>query len=89
MVSQHKDFDASFKLLQTQLSALRVKLSAEKELLPDLVGKEARLQRLEVSGIKNHPKEYLSKMRNQQAQPAMDVTHVTQNKSPQAVIFGA
>uniref|UniRef100_A0A0F7ZCQ9 Nesprin-3 isoform X14 n=1 Tax=Crotalus adamanteus TaxID=8729 RepID=A0A0F7ZCQ9_CROAD len=47
LVSQHKDFDASFKLLQTQLSALRVKLSAEKELLPDLVGKEARLQRLE------------------------------------------
>ncbi|KAG8126464.1 putative Nesprin-3 isoform X14 protein, partial [Naja naja] len=47
LVSQHKDFDASFKLLQTQLSALRVKLNAEKELLPDLVGKEARLQRLE------------------------------------------
>ncbi|XP_032089691.1 nesprin-3 isoform X2 [Thamnophis elegans] len=47
LVSQHKDFDASFQLLQTQLSALRVKLNAEKELLPDLVGKEARLQRLE------------------------------------------
>uniref|UniRef100_A0A670ZVT3 Spectrin repeat containing nuclear envelope family member 3 n=1 Tax=Pseudonaja textilis TaxID=8673 RepID=A0A670ZVT3_PSETE len=62
LVSQHKDFDASFKLLQTQLSALRVKLNAEKELLPDLVGKEARLQRLEVSDVKNHPKEFLSKI---------------------------
>ncbi|KAL7992657.1 hypothetical protein Chor_016913 [Crotalus horridus] len=53
LVSQHKDFDASFKLLQTQLSALRVKLSAEKELLPDLVGKEARLQRLEIMIAQN------------------------------------
>ncbi|KAM6461653.1 nesprin-3 isoform 2-T4 [Liasis olivaceus] len=47
LVSQHKDFDASFKLLQMELSAIRSKLNAEKELLPDLVDKEARLQRLE------------------------------------------
>ncbi|XP_063146356.1 nesprin-3 isoform X2 [Candoia aspera] len=47
LVSQHKDFDASSKFLQMKLSALRSKLNAEREPLPDLMGKEARLQRLE------------------------------------------
>ncbi|XP_053141974.1 nesprin-3 isoform X2 [Hemicordylus capensis] len=47
LVSQHKDFDAIFEPLQKKLSAIRAKLDAEKEPLPDLVGKEARLQRLQ------------------------------------------
>nr|XP_034962498.1 nesprin-3 isoform X1 [Zootoca vivipara]XP_034962509.1 nesprin-3 isoform X1 [Zootoca vivipara]XP_034962518.1 nesprin-3 isoform X1 [Zootoca vivipara] len=48
LVSQHKDFDVVFEPLQKKLSAIRAKLEAEKEPLPDLAGKEARLQRLQV-----------------------------------------
>lgn len=48
LLIQHKDFDAVFEPLQSKLSAIRVKLDAEKEPLPDLVGKEARLQRLQI-----------------------------------------
>ncbi|KAH0620386.1 hypothetical protein JD844_020782 [Phrynosoma platyrhinos] len=49
LVSQHKDFDADFELLQKKLAAVRAKLYAEKEPLPDLAAKEARLQRLQVN----------------------------------------
>uniref|UniRef100_A0A6J0VAU4 Nesprin-3 isoform X1 n=1 Tax=Pogona vitticeps TaxID=103695 RepID=A0A6J0VAU4_9SAUR len=48
LVSQHKDFNAAFEPLQKKLSALRIKLEAEKEPLLDLTEKQARLQRLQV-----------------------------------------
>ncbi|XP_042302664.1 nesprin-3 isoform X2 [Sceloporus undulatus] len=47
LLSQHKDFDADFGLLQKRLAAVRTKVDAEKEPLPDLAAKEARLQRLQ------------------------------------------
>ncbi|KAJ7345148.1 hypothetical protein JRQ81_001098 [Phrynocephalus forsythii] len=53
LISQHKDFNAAFEPLQKKLSALRVKLEAEKQPLPDLAEKEARLQRLQASDSKS------------------------------------
>ncbi|XP_054828185.1 nesprin-3 [Eublepharis macularius] len=47
LVSQHLDFDAIFEALQKKLSNIKARLDAEKELLPDLLSKEARLQRLQ------------------------------------------
>ncbi|XP_053331228.1 nesprin-3 isoform X2 [Spea bombifrons] len=46
--SRSKEFDVAFKLLQKRLSAIRVKTAKEKALQPDVVGKEARLQRLQM-----------------------------------------
>uniref|UniRef100_A0A8D0HA19 Nesprin-3 n=1 Tax=Sphenodon punctatus TaxID=8508 RepID=A0A8D0HA19_SPHPU len=48
LVSHYKDFDAAFEPLQKKLSAIRAKLDAEKEPQPNLLGKEARLQRLQM-----------------------------------------
>ncbi|XP_062974082.1 nesprin-3 isoform X2 [Elgaria multicarinata webbii] len=48
LVSQHQDFDAVFVPLQKKLSAIRAKLDAERKPLSNLVGKEARLQRLQI-----------------------------------------
>ncbi|XP_061468049.1 nesprin-3 isoform X2 [Rhineura floridana] len=48
LVSQQKDFDVVFEPLQRKLSGIRAKLNAEKEPLPDLAGKERRLQRLQI-----------------------------------------
>ncbi|XP_077179712.1 nesprin-3 isoform X3 [Paroedura picta] len=47
LACQHLDFDAVFKALQKKLSNIKAGLDAEKELLPDLLNKEARLQRLQ------------------------------------------
>ncbi|XP_060118141.1 nesprin-3 [Heteronotia binoei] len=47
LVSQHLDFDVIFQALQKKLSSIKDSLDAEKEPLPDLLGKEARLQRLQ------------------------------------------
>ncbi|XP_006133760.2 nesprin-3 isoform X2 [Pelodiscus sinensis] len=48
LVTQHKDFDAAFVPLQKLLSAIRTKVDLENEPLPDLLGKETRLQRLQM-----------------------------------------
>ncbi|KAL8168991.1 UNVERIFIED_CONTAM: hypothetical protein K2H54_030585 [Gekko kuhli] len=47
LASQHLDFDAVFKALQKKLSNIKAGLGAEKEPLPDLLSKKARLQRLQ------------------------------------------
>ncbi|XP_039389788.1 nesprin-3 isoform X1 [Mauremys reevesii] len=48
LVTQHKDFDAGFVPLQKKLSAIRAKVDLENEPQPDLLGKETRLQRLQM-----------------------------------------
>ncbi|XP_067411276.1 nesprin-3 [Emydura macquarii macquarii] len=48
LVTQHKDFDAGFVPLQKMLSAIRAKVDLENEPQPDLLGKETRLQRLQM-----------------------------------------
>uniref|UniRef100_A0A452IJP0 Uncharacterized protein n=1 Tax=Gopherus agassizii TaxID=38772 RepID=A0A452IJP0_9SAUR len=48
LVTQHKDFDGGFVPLQKKLSAVRAKVDVENEPQPDLLGKETRLQRLQV-----------------------------------------
>ncbi|KAJ1105155.1 hypothetical protein NDU88_002563 [Pleurodeles waltl] len=47
-VSQSEDFDAVFQPFQKSLYAIRVKVAAEIQPQPDLVGKEAQLQRLQM-----------------------------------------
>ncbi|KAM8920835.1 nesprin-3 [Pelodytes ibericus] len=48
LASRSEEFDATFSLLQKTLLALRIKVVKENELQPDLVGKEAKLQRLQM-----------------------------------------
>uniref|UniRef100_A0A674HUG1 Nesprin-3 n=1 Tax=Terrapene triunguis TaxID=2587831 RepID=A0A674HUG1_9SAUR len=48
LVTQHKDFDAGFVPLQKKLSTIRAKVDLENEPQPDLLGKETRLQRLQM-----------------------------------------
>ncbi|XP_078516241.1 nesprin-3 isoform X2 [Lissotriton helveticus] len=47
-VSQSEDFDSLFEPLQKSLNAIRIKVAAENQPQPDVVGKEAQLQRLQI-----------------------------------------
>ncbi|XP_069493775.1 nesprin-3 isoform X2 [Ambystoma mexicanum] len=47
-VSKNEGFDISFEPLQTRLHAIAIKVATENELQPDLVGKESKLQRLQM-----------------------------------------
>ncbi|XP_074852663.1 nesprin-3 [Carettochelys insculpta] len=48
LVTQHKDFDAAFVPLRKMLSAISAKVDLENEPQSDIVGKETRLQRLQM-----------------------------------------
>ncbi|XP_066463594.1 nesprin-3 isoform X2 [Eleutherodactylus coqui] len=45
---QRKEFDSAFKTLHHKISAIRVKSMKENELQPDIIGKEAQIQRLQI-----------------------------------------
>ncbi|XP_063803684.1 nesprin-3 isoform X2 [Pseudophryne corroboree] len=45
---QSEEFDSVFKALHKQMSAIRVKVAKENELQPDIIGKQAQLQRLQM-----------------------------------------
>ncbi|XP_068110842.1 nesprin-3 isoform X3 [Hyperolius riggenbachi] len=48
LAAQSEELDSAFRMLQKKLSALRKKCAKENELQPDIIGKEAQLQRLQV-----------------------------------------
>ncbi|XP_040189165.1 nesprin-3 isoform X2 [Rana temporaria] len=48
LAAQSEEFDLAYKLLHQKLSALRVKFAKENERQPDIIGKEAQLQRLQI-----------------------------------------
>ncbi|XP_072284163.1 nesprin-3 isoform X2 [Pyxicephalus adspersus] len=48
LAAQSEEFDTAFKLLHQKLSALRTKCAKENEMQPDIIGKEAQLQRLQI-----------------------------------------
>ncbi|XP_040268807.1 nesprin-3 isoform X2 [Bufo bufo] len=47
LAEQRKEFDSAFKALHQKISAIRVKSMKENELQPDIIGKEAQIQRLQ------------------------------------------
>ncbi|XP_071972358.1 nesprin-3 isoform X3 [Engystomops pustulosus] len=47
-VEQRKKFDSEYKNLHQKISAIRVKSMKENELQPDIIGKEAQIQRLQI-----------------------------------------
>ncbi|KAM3918822.1 nesprin-3 [Leptodactylus fuscus] len=48
LAEQRKEFDSAFKTLHSKISAIRVKSNKENELQPDIIGKEAQIQRLQI-----------------------------------------
>ncbi|KAM5124959.1 LOW QUALITY PROTEIN: nesprin-3-like [Mantella aurantiaca] len=48
LAAQSEEFDLVFKLLHQKLSSLRIKCAKENEMQPDIIGKEAQLQRLQI-----------------------------------------
>ncbi|KAM9294361.1 nesprin-3 [Gastrophryne carolinensis] len=48
LASLMEEFELTFKMLQQRLAALRVACAQEDELQPDIIGKEAQLQRLQI-----------------------------------------
>ncbi|XP_073465488.1 nesprin-3 isoform X2 [Aquarana catesbeiana] len=48
LAAQSEEFDSAYKMLHQRLSALRVKCAKDNEMQPDIPGKEAQLQRLQI-----------------------------------------
>ncbi|XP_018419181.1 PREDICTED: nesprin-3 [Nanorana parkeri] len=48
LAAQSEEFDSAYRLLHQKLSALRIKCAKENEMQPDIIGKEAQLQRLQI-----------------------------------------
>uniref|UniRef100_A0A8C0IQG3 Spectrin repeat containing nuclear envelope family member 3 n=1 Tax=Chelonoidis abingdonii TaxID=106734 RepID=A0A8C0IQG3_CHEAB len=73
LVTQHKDFDAGFVPLQKKLSAIRAKVDLENEPQPDLLGKETRLQRLQM--IQEELAEFIVQMEELENLVQSNTTH--------------